>query len=103
MELLIDTAGRSVSPIRRDVEVAVSKAGCVHIAAIGKTSVVTFQPKLVSALTIAATAYKLAALAPVLTIVLGGIGDSEWRVCRGYQTAVETMEMLVSDARGRSA
>lgn len=103
MELLINVAGRSVSPSRRDVEVAVSKGGCVHISAIGRTSIVTFQPQLVSVLTIVGAAYELAALAPALTIVLGGIDDPQCRVCHGYQMALQVMEELASDARGGTA
>jgi hypothetical protein len=103
MELLIDVAGHALRVGKRDVSIAVSTLGFVHIRVVERTLIVTLQPGLVHPLTIAAAAYKVADSDPKRTIIIAGYGSQECWVFAGYSSALVKMSGFASDERRAGA
>jgi hypothetical protein len=98
LELLIDHIGRSLRTGKRDVVVAISKLGYVHIRVNGRTVIVTLTPRLVHPLTVAAAAYEISDLDPARTVVVAGVDKQECWVFAGYMPALRRIASLASDA-----
>jgi hypothetical protein len=95
VEFLIDLAGRSSPAGKRNVAVAVAKAGFVHIRSIERTVIITLEPRLVSQLTLATACYKVADLSPERTVLVAGVTHPECWVFPGYIPALSTLGWLV--------
>jgi hypothetical protein len=98
VEFLIDLAGRSLPVGRRNIALAVGKAGLVHIRSVGRTVIITLEPRLVSQLALAATCYKLADFGPERTILVAGVACPKYSVFLGYIGALATLGWLVGRA-----
>ena len=96
MDVVIDLLGRAVLAGKRDVAVAVSKIGVVHIRTVGKTAIVTFAPEAASRTSLAGAFYKIADFNPERTIVVAGIGNSAFWIYPGYAAALRKIDELVS-------
>ena len=94
MEILIDLAGRSLKVGRRNVAVAVSKVGFIHVRSTGPTAIISLQPQLASEVTIAAAAYIIADLNPQRTIVAAWLSNPRCWVFSGYALAVRKIAAL---------
>jgi hypothetical protein len=107
VELLIDLAGRSLKIGKRNVAVAISKLGYIHIQSIehpvpfratpNRTVIVTLQPWLLSKLAIVAAAFSIADLSPERTIVVAEFAKRECWISTGYMPAIRRIAALVSD------
>jgi hypothetical protein len=95
VEILIDPTGRSMRAGRRDVALAIAKIGFIYIRSLGRTAIVTLQPRLVSQLTLAGAGYKIADLGPERTIIVAGVMDPECWVFPGYTDALKKLGNLV--------
>jgi len=96
VDVVIDLLGRPVLAGKRDVAVAVSKIGVVHIRTVGKTAIVTFEPEAASQTSLAGAFYKIADLRPERTIVVAGIGNSVFWIYPGYTAALRKIDELAS-------
>jgi hypothetical protein len=103
VEFLIDLSGRSRAVGKRDVAIAVSKVGYVHLRTVDRadtqrTAIVNFQPRLVSERALAALGYKLANLDPDRTVVVSEFPSPGCWTFRGYMPALKMVGRLVSGA-----
>jgi hypothetical protein len=107
MELLIDLAGRSLKVRKRNVAMAISKLGYIHIQSIdhpapghgtpNRTVIVTLQPWLLSKITMVAAAFAIADLSPECTIVVAEFAKRECWVSPGYMPALRRIATLIDD------
>jgi hypothetical protein len=115
---LIDVGGRLLRVGRRDVAIAVTKLGYIHIQAIdadpsgeagdGRTVVVTLRPSLGSELALAALGYAISDLCPKRTIVHAEFTKPQCWVFPEYLPALKKVAALIAGsepgpALGRAA
>jgi hypothetical protein len=108
VEFMIDNAGRPRKIGRRNVVLAVSQVGYVHIrlfdrtvterSVVDRTAIVTFRPQKISQLTLAAAGYQLAELRPERTVVVAELPKPQCWVFAGYMSALKMIAKLVSAA-----
>jgi hypothetical protein len=113
VEFMIDNAGRPRKVGRRNVVLAVSQVGYVHIrlfdrtvterSVVDRTAIVTFRPQKISQLTLAAAGYQLAELRPERTVVVAELPKPQCWVFAGYMSALKMIAKLVSTAGDASA
>jgi len=101
VDVLINLSGQPVRAGMRDVAVAVSKIGLVHIRMIGGTLIVTFEPESASEMSLAGAFYKIADLRPERTIVVAGIANSVCWSYPGYTSALKKMDELACETGNR--
>lgn len=106
MEFFIDLSGRSRQVGRRNIAIAVSKVGYIHVRliervqagrhAVDRTAIVTLQPRLVSQPTLAALGYKLANLDPERTVVVADFPVAKCWVFVGHMSALRMIGAIVA-------
>jgi hypothetical protein len=111
VNILIDLGGRSVKAGSRNIAVAISKLGYIHLRAIDcplrggagldRTVIVTLQPRLSSELAVVAVGYEIADLKPERTIVIADFANPQCWVFSGYLPAIAKLAALVCDRTGR--
>ena len=107
VDILIDLGGRVVKAAKRNIEVAISKLGYIHIRAVDcplpngdgldRTAIVTLQPELTSELAFAAVGYEVADLRPDRTIVVAHFVNPQCWVFSGYLPALQKIAALVRE------
>jgi phenylpyruvate tautomerase PptA (4-oxalocrotonate tautomerase family) len=106
MEILIDLAGHLLEARARNVAVAISKLGYIHIrsidrpvhgrpAALERIVIVTLRPQLVLELTVAAAGYEIADLKPERTVVVAESAKPQCWVFPGHMLAIVKIASLV--------
>jgi hypothetical protein len=105
VDILIDLAGRVSKNGKRNLAVAVSKLGYIHIctaghepnaaAATDRTVIVRLQPQLSSELAVVAACYQIADLQPARTVVIVDSANPVCCVSSGYMPALRKIAALV--------
>lgn len=90
----------------RNVALAVSKVGYVHLRSIerlvvdrdatDRTVIVTFQPLKLAPLTLAGLGYKLADLNPARTVIVAELPQPMCWVCTGYLAALKKIAAVAA-------
>jgi hypothetical protein len=107
VDFFIDLGGRSRKVGQRNVPIAVSKVGYIYLRTVerpfgqqnskGRTVIITFAPRLVSELAIAALGYKLADLEPERTVV---VAEGPRPRCRVFADAISALRLVGALAGG---
>ena len=105
MDILIDLAGRVLKSGKRNIAIAVSKLGYIHICAVDhepndvaaadRTVIVRLQPQLSSELAVASACYQIADLQPARTVVIVDSANLACCVSSGYMPALRKIAALV--------